>query len=219
VLYKQTRINNVEKKHIYKLNVSKFINEHSLSHTKPRISWGGHRATHTIYHTKNNLNSKFFLCCEFDIHRIVRITVHNSLTPIKLTQFCTLNYVFVRNKPNLDITLKNFGLQIIEHIHFIKILFCNAHTTGGTGNVDNDDGCGGTVVDGSDGLLDLRQAVDVEGSPLWTLAAVSAEDTGLPPSLSELSTSTGADTIFVDLLASPTLWFCKFLGVQEYSFN
>jgi len=45
-------------------------------------------------------------------------------------------------------------------------LFRNAHTIGGTGNVDNDDGCGGTAVDGSDGLLDLRQADDAEGSPL-----------------------------------------------------
>jgi len=45
-------------------------------------------------------------------------------------------------------------------------LFCNTHTIGGTSNVDNDDGCGGTVVDGSDGLLDLRQPDDTEGSPL-----------------------------------------------------
>ena len=85
---------------------------------------------------------------------------------IKLTQFCTLNYVFVRKRPNLDITSKNFGLQGIKHIWFIKILFCNAPTMGGTGSVDNDDGCGGTVEDGTDGLLDLRQAVDAEGSPL-----------------------------------------------------
>lgn len=85
---------------------------------------------------------------------------------IKLIQFCTLKYVFVRNSPNLDITSKNFGLQSTKHIQFIQILFCNAHTIDGTGNVDNDDGCGGTVVDGSDGLLDLRQADDADGSPL-----------------------------------------------------
>jgi hypothetical protein len=45
-------------------------------------------------------------------------------------------------------------------------VFCNAHTIGGTGNVDTDAGCGWTVVDGSvEGLLDLRWVDDTEGSP------------------------------------------------------